>query len=281
MTSPRSISPARLLPGALLLAGIASASALAQGEAPPPAVEGSFASTFFYSTTAAPDGTTSIEWVGSLMIWLLLALSLVNIGLIGQLAMTNRRPQILPTALAERLRTLLEGGKYREAIELAGGDRSDLARIMRVSLGQASFGFAAMLRALEQASEEVITDRLRRVESLNILGQVSPMIGLFGTVYGMIVAFRSIAESGGNADPVLLAGGIGTALVTTFWGLLIAIPALAAYATLRNRIDSVATEASLEAQSLIEKFRPRPNGAKEGDSGGERRGGGDRREAPR
>ena len=96
---------------------------------------------------------------------------------------------------------------------------------------------------------------------------------------GMIVAFQSIAQSGGNADPVLLAGGIGTALVTTFWGLLVAIPALAAYATIRNRIDSLATEASLEAQSLIEGFRPKPREASEASSAAERRqGGGDRRE---
>ncbi|MGA0873460.1 MAG: MotA/TolQ/ExbB proton channel family protein, partial [Phycisphaerales bacterium] len=150
--------------------------------------------------------------------------------------------------------------------------------IVRVSLGQAPFGFNAMLRALEQSSEEVITDRLRRAESLNILGQVSPMIGLFGTVYGMIVAFQSIAQSGGNADPVLLAGGIGTALVTTFWGLLVAIPALAAYATIRNRIDSLATEASLEAQSLIERFRPKPRENGDGKAPAERRAGGERRE---
>jgi biopolymer transport protein ExbB len=76
------------------------------------------------------------------------------------------------------------------------------------------------------------------------------MIGLFGTVYGMIVAFQTVAASGGQADPALLAGGIGTALVTTFWGLVIAIPALVTFATVRNRIDeeiALALEAALRA----------------------------------
>ena len=245
----------------------------AQDPAVSATVESSFASAFFYASSAQPDGTIRMEWLGTILIWLLLALSLVNIGLIGQLSMTNRRSSILPAALPQRLRQLVENGRHREAMDLAGKDRSDLARIVRVSLGQASFGFAAMLRALEQVSEEVATDRLRRVEFLNILGQVSPMIGLFGTVYGMIVAFRSIAESGGNADPVLLAGGIGTALVTTFWGLLVAIPALAAYATIRNRIDTLSTEASLEAQSLIERFRPKQ---RRGDAGDRRERDGER-----
>ena len=268
---------------ALLAATSAAACAtiaLAQsGDAAPATAETSFASAFFYASSVQPDGTHRMEWLGTILIWILLALSLVNIGLIGQLFMTNRRLLILPPDLGKRLRSRLEQGRHREAMELAGSNGSDLGRIVRVSLGQAPFGFNAMLRALEQASEEVVTDRLRRVESLNILGQVSPMIGLFGTVYGMIVAFQSIAQSGGNADPVLLAGGIGTALVTTFWGLLVAIPALAAYATIRNRIDSLATEASLDAQSLIERFRPKPREASEASSAAERRqGGGDRRE---
>ena len=258
-----------VLPAAVLtiLMGVLSPTAAAASPGPVPAatVEGSFASAFFYASSTQPDGTVRMEWLGTILIWLLLALSLVNIGLIGQLFMTNRRVAILPDPLAKRLRGLVENGRYREAMDLADKEPSDFGRIVRISLGQAPFGFSAMFRALEQASEEVATDRLRRVEFLNILGQVSPMIGLFGTVYGMIVAFRSIAESGGNADPVLLAGGIGTALVTTFWGLLVAIPALAAYATIRNRIDSLATEASLEAQSLIERFRPKPRSGENGD----------------
>ena len=109
---------------------------------------------------------------------------------------------------------------------------------------------------LEQAATEVIARRVRRVEILNVIGQVSPMIGLFGTVYGMILAFQSIVASGGNADPVLLAGGIGTALVTTFWGLIVAIPALAGYAALRGRLDASLAEAISEAETLLEKFRP-------------------------
>jgi biopolymer transport protein ExbB len=91
---------------------------------------------------------------------------------------------------------------------------------------------------------------------LNVLGQVSPMIGLFGTVYGMIVAFQTIAGTGGNADPVMLASGIGTALVTTFWGLLIAIPALSAYAAIRNTVDAATLECVRRVERAIARFRP-------------------------
>lgn len=101
---------------ATIAAAACTALALAQsGEAPPPAAETSFASAFFYASSVQPDGTHRMEWLGTILIWILLALSLVNIGLIGQLFMTNRRLLILPPELGKRLRTRLEHGRHRDA----------------------------------------------------------------------------------------------------------------------------------------------------------------------
>ncbi len=116
---------------------------------------------------------------------------------------------------------------------------------------------SAVIRSLEETADELTTARLRRLEYLNVLGQVSPMIGLFGTVYGMILAFQAIVTAGGNADPVLLAGGIGTALTTTFWGLVVAIPALTGYGIIRNKVDELTTEATLTVEELLNEFRPK------------------------
>ena len=123
-----------------------------------------------------------------------------------------------------------------------------------------------MMRALEQTAEELATSRMRRIELLNVIGQVSPMIGLFGTVYGMILAFGAIVASGGSADPVALAGGIGTALTTTFWGLVVAIPALSGYAVLRNRIDEFTVEATIIAEEVLNNFRPRKSSSTRSNS---------------
>ena len=131
---------------------------------------------------------------------------------------------------------------------------------MNAALHEANHGFSAVIRSLEQTADELTTNRLRRIEYLNILGQVSPMIGLFGTVYGMILAFQAIVATGGDPDPVQLAGGIGTALTTTFWGLVVAIPALAGYALIRNKIDEMTTEATLAAEEIINQFRGRTGG---------------------
>ncbi|MBC24456.1 MAG: hypothetical protein CMJ32_11150 [Phycisphaerae bacterium] len=218
--------------------------------------DGSFAGAFFIARSTSPDGQVSIEWLGSILIWFLLLLSAFNIGYIGMMLATNQRKAVYPDAFARQVEKLLSGRRYREAIELTGRQGSDYARIMHAALQQASSGFGAMVMAMQQATEETATQRLRSVEHLNLIGQVSPMIGLFGTVYGMIVAFGAIASSGGNADPVLLAGGIGTALVTTFWGLLVAIPALAAYAFTRNKIDGLVSEAAGACEKSLARFMP-------------------------
>lgn len=252
----------RLVPSAVVtlaafaIGGIAG-TALGNVDAAGPAAEaGNFGSTFFISHSVDADGQRSIEWLGSAVIWFLLLLSMLSIGLIGFMAMTNQRKAIVPAGMVSEVRALLHSGKYREAIELTGRDSSDFSRLVHASLQQANLGFSAVIRTLEQAGDELTTARLRRIEYLNVLGQISPMIGLFGTVYGMILAFHSLVAAGGQANPAMLAGGIGTALTTTFWGLVVAIPALAGYAVIRNKIDELTTEASLEAEALLNRFRP-------------------------
>jgi biopolymer transport protein ExbB len=209
-----------------------------------------FGSIFFYTTETGADGQTRVEWVGSAMIWLLIALSVVNVSMMGVLWSVNRRRHILPERFAGKVEGLIE------AVQLVRAEASDYSLVLRSALEQAGAGHAAMLRAAEQAGEEAAVRRFRRLEWLNVLGQVSPMIGLFGTVYGMIVAFQTIAGTGGNADPVMLASGIGTALVTTFWGLLIAIPALSAYAAIRNTVDAATLECVRRVERAIARFRP-------------------------
>jgi biopolymer transport protein ExbB len=232
---PRTIAAAAfLLPAAVASAG--------QG----------FGSIFFYTLETGADGQARVEWVGSAMIWLLIALSVVNVSLMGVLWNVNRRRRILPERFAGEVEGMLGSGRDAEALRLVGAEASDYSLVLRSALEQAPAGHAAMLRAAEQAGEEVAVRRFRRLEWLNVLGQVSPM---FGTVYGMIVAFQTIAGTGGNADPVMLASGIGTALVTTFWGLLIAIPALSAYAAIRNTVDAATLECVRRVERTIARFR--------------------------
>jgi len=242
----------------IVSAAAAATSALAQdGESRGGVSAGSLAEAFFVSRQTHADGSKSIELFGSLIIWTLLALSVVSIGLIGHLALTNQRKGIMPQGVVDEVAKQLKETRFKDAMTLTSRDESFFSKVVNSGLSEASNGYSAMIRALELASDEHTTIRLRRIEYLNVLGQVSPMIGLFGTVYGMILAFWGIVQSGGTANPVLLAHGISTALTTTFWGLIVAIPALGAYAILRNRIDALTTEGTSAAEHLINQFRPR------------------------
>jgi biopolymer transport protein ExbB len=215
----------------------------------------SFGSIWFYVSETTPDGGSRIEWVGSSLIWLLIALSTVNLSSIAVLWASNRRRRILPERFAGTVEGMLQEGRDGEAVQLVAAEASDYSMVMRSALEQAPAGYGAMLRAAEQAGEGAAVKRFRRLEMLNVLGQVSPMVGLFGTVHGMIVAFQTIAGSGGSADPVMLASGIGTALVTTFWGLFVAIPALTAYAFIRSTVDAATIECVRRVERSILRFR--------------------------
>ncbi len=208
-----------------------------------------FAEAFFVQRNPR---TGRMEWLGSILIWFLIGLSVASLGLMGALSRANKKERIAPPGLVSESRRMIRSHGPEAVVSRLEREESFFAAIAGAALGEAEHGRDAMDRALDRASDEQLAARMRRVETLNILGAVSPMIGLFGTVYGMILAFREVVAAGGSPDPVGLAAGIGTALVTTFWGLVVAIPALAAYAIIRNRLDGLSAEASLAAEELIE-----------------------------
>lgn len=196
-------------------------------------------------------------WPGGGVIGLILwCLSIVMVALIIQTFLTVRRSTILPPLLSEQLKTFFDHRQFREAIELSGSDPSYLAALVSAALAEAPRGYQAMERALEDAANDRITRFLRGVEHLNLLGNIGPMIGLLGTVWGMIVVFFTIAGKGGIPDPVELSAGLGIKLVCTFVGLVVAIPSLSVYGLVRNRIDVLCSEGLVTAQKMIASFRP-------------------------
>ena len=217
----------------------------------------SFLEAFFLSRVTHANGEKSIDFIGTSLLWILLTLSMVNLGLIGYLTLMNQRKSIAPEGVVAEVKKLLAAGDYRQALELTRRDDSYFSTIMHSGLNEASHGFTAVMRTLEQKADLLITQRMRPIEILYMLGQVSPMMGLLGTVYGIIFAFKVFVSMGGHASPALLAGGIGTALVATFWGLVIAIPALAGYSLLRNKVDQLTMEATVTAEELLSQFKPK------------------------
>lgn len=195
--------------------------------------------------------TRRVEWIGSLIIWGLIGLSGTSVAIMGARILDNRRRSIVPDELVSRGDGLLKDGRVDEYTGFVRNDDSDFARAFEAGLARREEGEQAIAVAVEEVTNAASARRLRRIEPLNIVGNVGPMIGLFGTVYGMILVFRAIVAAGGAPDPSNLAAGIGTKLVGTFWGLVVAIPALSAYALLRNRIEGFSAEAAEQAKRLV------------------------------
>ena len=181
-------------------------------------------------------------------LWLM---SFVLLAVIIQNFLAVRRQNVLPMGVEQQIRGFLEAKQYREAIESTTQGQDYLSFIMHAALLEAPHGFGAMERAMGEAAEERTAKMLRYTEWLNLIGNLGPMLGLLGTVWGLIKTFFAIVEAGGIPDPGKLAGAIGIKLVCTLLGLSIAIPALGVYGAMRNRSDTMTAEAQSAGKDML------------------------------
>ena len=137
-----------------------------------------------------------------------------------------RREVILPSQLIEGFEAQLNAKKYQEAYELAKNDESFLGKVLSAGLARLSSGYPQAIEAMQEVGEEENMRLEHRLSYLALIGTISPMFGLLGTVDGMVQAFEVIAHSTVSPKPAELAEGIATALVTTLVGLWLAIPAI-------------------------------------------------------
>ena len=190
-------------------------------------------------------------WVGLLIVGLLLCLSLTAAYLIFEHLMTIRRSELLPEDLSNRVREQLLAGQINEAEQACREKPSLLAFVILNGLSEAESGWTIIEKAAEDALAEQSARLLRKIEYLSVIGNLAPMIGLLGTVTGMIIAFQQVASTQGAAGAGQLAEGIYQALITTVGGLIVAIPSLGAFAVLRNRVDQFVAEATYTAQHTL------------------------------
>jgi biopolymer transport protein ExbB len=193
--------------------------------------------------------------VGATIMCSLFALSLSGAYLFFDHLLTIRRRDLVPEQLDDRVRNLLQDGKVREAEQACHQEPSLLAAILLAGLGEVEGGWGAVEKSLEDAMAEQSARLFRKLEFMSVIGNIAPMLGLLGTVTGMLFAFYEIAQQKGTAGAADLAVGIYQALVTTVVGLIIAIPSLGAFAFFRNRIDQIMAEAAAAANHAFTPLR--------------------------
>ncbi|MFZ4575123.1 MAG: MotA/TolQ/ExbB proton channel family protein [Phycisphaerales bacterium] len=188
---------------------------------------------------------------------LLLAGSVGGIALIFMAIFEVRETAFLPKGLAGRCTDLARTGRVEALAEAVRDGESFFARVVSAAAARAGTDRVAIRDAAELTASEESARWFRRIELLSTIGNMGPLIGLAGTVWGMILAFTSLGDRDGQAGPADLSLGISKALFHTLLGLCLAIPCLFAYALLRGKIDRLCTRATIVASDVIELIAAR------------------------
>jgi biopolymer transport protein ExbB len=208
---------------------------------------------------------TSAGWIGGVIG----VMSIISVTVIIDHFLRIRRATMVPDSAVKTIREMIEARQFKECIDRVSSDKSMFADVLTVGLRHGRHGFDAMQEAASERANSWRSRLFRRVEYLNIIGNLCPLLGLLGTVLGMIQAFAKMNETHGAYGPEDLAGGISLALVSTFLGLIVAIVSLGFFGICRNRVDSFTVTAHAAVEDLLEYFRPATQLTNGGQSVGE------------
>ncbi|MYA95775.1 MAG: MotA/TolQ/ExbB proton channel family protein [Nitrospinae bacterium] len=225
----------------------------------------SLAGVFVLLATAQAFAAASFaEWGFTTKVWDLLkkgGYTMIPLGLCSVVALmvtlerliSLRRKKVLPDALVNASERYWRGGDFEAAFVACERFDSPLARVLQAGLARRQLGLGEMERAMVGAGQHESTILSRNLRGLGVIANLAPMLGLFGTVVGMIRAFDVISRAG-TGNPNLVAEGISEALLTTAAGLLIGIPALAAYHFFRSRSGRLLFEMESVALALLQSL---------------------------
>jgi biopolymer transport protein ExbB len=257
---------------ALLVPSFGQSSVMAQEEAPPaadaaaapPAAEAEAAPADAAAAPAAADpgapqpSRSFLAYIARACGWFwgpaFLLVSFILVALIMMNLLQVRRDVLLPTAFVEEFEQKLNAKDFQAAYEFARSDESFVARVLAAGMGRLSRGYEEAVEGMQEAGEDENMSLEHRLSYVALIGTIAPMMGLMGTVQGMISSFDVIATSAVAPKPSQLADGISTALVTTLIGLMLAIPAMVFYGILKNRIQRLVLEIGMVSEGLMGRF---------------------------
>ena len=180
----------------------------------------------------------------------ILLCSFLSLAIFFERLFVLRRTKIIPPRFLRELQECWQRGEYHAVIPLCHQSDSSLTRILEAGFRRFDLGLLETERAIEAAGQHEVSLLTSHLRLLGAVAAITPMIGLLGTVTGMIQAFENIAQSG-TGNPNLMASGIAEALTTTAAGLIVAIPSLAAYHFIRGRIDRLVYDIEEIATRLL------------------------------
>ncbi len=196
--------------------------------------------------------------------WPIIICSIALVGIVLERLWTLQRKRVIPEELIKKVSQLADSNQVNPKVIEALERNSPLGRVMAAGLAHRHRGRAIMMERVEDTGRHVVHELERFVNSVGTIASVSPLLGLLGTVTGIIHAFTAV-QMGGMGDARALAGGISEALVCTAAGLTVAIPAYVAHRYLRGKVERIVVEMEKVAVNFADSLGADEQG---GDSDG-------------
>ncbi len=227
---------------------------------PNPAEAGSGESRSYLSWIIESSG-----WIGGVI----LLLSIYFVAMAVRQFMELRQATVSPPELIDECEELLKNKDYQGLYKLVRGDDSMLASLLTAGLTDLQHGLPEAREAMDRAAELAVVNMEKNISMMAVLGTLGPMIGLLGTLKGMIASFSVIALSDTQLKASEVAGGISEALLLTFEGVALSVPAIYFFALFKNRISVYSTEAMLTADLFIRRLYSAHRGKGSAEAGGQ------------
>lgn len=187
--------------------------------------------------------------------WVILLLSVVAFAIVIEHFVNVKREKIAPPEVIEEVEVLFEEGAYQEALEFCEQHDVPFSRVIQAGIQKIGHSYDTIEKAVEEMEEEEAIRLHQKVGWLSLIAGIAPMMGLLGTVFGMVGAFNTIAAMGETVKPADFADDISQALLTTVLGLIIAIPVTSFFVYFRNRVVRITLEIGAIAEEMFDRFR--------------------------
>lgn len=206
------------------------------------------------SEPASSQGIFDAIGQGGVIGYLIIGLSVVALTLVIEHFVSIKREKLAPPEAIDEIEELFNEGNYQEALEYCEAEQNFFTRVVAAGIRKLGHPFPTIEKALEEMEDEENVKLQQKIGWLSLIAGIGPMMGLFGTVTGMVNAFGTIASKS-SVEPRDFAGDISLALITTVLGLTVAIPTTAFYVYFRNRVTMLTLEIGAIVEEMFERFR--------------------------
>lgn len=203
--------------------------------------------------TSEPPKTSTLMWLIHTSGWIggvLLLMSFYFVAQVVRLFQDLRSDVVMPPELTEEMDGLLAARDYPGILRAAKESQCELGQLVAAGLSSLSSGLAEARDSVDRMGEVITVDMEKRISMLAVIGSLGPLVGLLGTLKGMISSFSVIAKDGAQLKASEVAGGISEALLITFEGVALSVPAIFLFAVFKNRVATL----SLQAITLADEF---------------------------